>query len=364
MAPMVWRTPNGTRTARDKVRIVVLGGSSVGVYTIERFVVKFIINKVYMLTKYPSCPTNLFSVFEYTSKCFPIVVHCRSPAEANAVWRLQSFVRTLERKTGVNEITFALLTDHTICALFGESVPGVVEFYTALFNKAQRPTIFLSWDDAYPYIVGYDQAKIAETSTFVDAMVYLCVRPRTTAKMDEIIHYERPSEKASEPSTMSGSQRMNNSELSEASTLTSNSVACQNASHHASGALQSPSTSTDPARGRLTHDHGRTYVHARNIYGHIVKSFKDRPSTSISVLSLGQLADRLADTLGHTTSTILRLHQTHLDAHQLSTPERYFVDTMVSHGMPYVDAVLYWDMMRLTPSRGFEFRERMSLDIE
>lgn len=107
-------------------------------------------------------------------------------------------------------------------------------------------------------------------------------------------------------------------------------------------------------------------MHARNIYGEVVKSFTERPPERIPVLTLGKRADSLADAFGHTPSTILRLHQTYLEARYLSSPSRYFINEMVSHGMPRREASLYWDMIIITPSNGSTsiYRERMSLDVD
>lgn len=109
---------------------------------------------------------------------------------------------------------------------------------------------------------------------------------------------------------------------------------------------------------------GHIYVHARNIHGEIVKSFTERPLKLVSVPSLGTNADRLADTIRHTPSTILRLHQTYLEARQRSTPHHYFIDKMVSYGMPRGEAESYGDMISFTLSDSITYRERMSLDVE
>ncbi|KAK7693036.1 hypothetical protein QCA50_002601 [Cerrena zonata] len=260
-----------------------------------------------------------------------------------------------------------LLTDRTIHNILRASVSGAVEFYAALFNKAQHPTIFLSWDNAYPYIVGYDDVTIVETETFVDAMVYLCDRPRTVTG---VVHYQLTTpaiENETEHISLDSSQSTDAPGMSEVSTLASIPVASQNTSQDApetSRTRQSPTVPAQPARGHAAHNDERTYVHVRNMRSHIVKSFTHRPSGRIPVLSLGQYADRLADTLGHTPSTIMRLHQISLDSRQRATPKHFFVNKMISYGMPHLDAELYWEMMELGPSRSFELRERMSLDVE
>lgn len=44
--------------------------------------------------------------------------------------------------------------------------------------------------DAFPHVDGYTWSKVVETKTFVDAMVYLCLRPRDAADLDDLVHYE------------------------------------------------------------------------------------------------------------------------------------------------------------------------------
>ena len=83
--------------------------------------------------------------FTYSSKTFPIAVHCRSLAEAQAVWKLQPMIRKVEKEKDPDRIVHLILSDPSLCSFMGESVPNEVEFYAVLFNKENRPTVCLSW---------------------------------------------------------------------------------------------------------------------------------------------------------------------------------------------------------------------------
>lgn len=46
--------------------------------------------------------------------------------------------------------------------------------------------------DAFPTVDRYDFSKVVETQTFVDAIIYLCLKPQDAANFDDLVHYERP----------------------------------------------------------------------------------------------------------------------------------------------------------------------------
>ncbi|KAK7683801.1 hypothetical protein QCA50_013177 [Cerrena zonata] len=238
MAARVRHDLAGIRTPEDNVCVVVLGGESAGIYSTK------------------SLPRKLFpsTDFTYSSELFPILVYCRTLVDAESVWKVQSLIRTIETKQDVNEISHRLLTSPSLGDLFSESAPGEIAFYAALFNWLRRPIIFFSWADAYAYVSAYKSAKVVEAETFVDALVYLCDRPRETGGIDEVVRFERPSavEEAIEQMASDGSQRTDGPELSDVSTLASGSLASQH------GALGTAGNSSTSPTGGLIHNNRGT----------------------------------------------------------------------------------------------------------
>ena len=244
----------------------------------------------------------------------------------------------------------------------------------------------ISRADAYQHLNGFDHGKVVETQTFADALVYLCVRPRAAANLDVLVHYERPPvpavidiDEAMERLGLGEGQNNEETEastVSEVSTLTSSAAASHTIPDPPTqphGEVESTSPRDNSKRARhlnksiltgFSVDH--IYMHVRNIRGEIIRTLTERPTTRVSTLSLGTYADLFADALGHTSSTILLIHQVFNEAAELKSPRRYFVNELVSQGMPRREASAYWEMMKKTPDIGGTFvrRNRMSLGVE
>lgn len=86
-------------------------------------------------------------------------------------------------------------------------------------------------------------------------------------------------------------------------------------------------------------------MHVRDIQGYVIRSYTSCPLRTVSVPSLGVVADRIIDALGYETSTLLCIYTTCVEAAQLKTPLRYFTNQMVAYGMPRREASLWWDVI-------------------
>lgn len=92
------------------------------------------------------------------------------------------------------------------------------------------------------------------------------------------------------------------------------------------------------------------------------------PLRHVPVPSLGLVADRTLDAFGYETSTVLLLHKTYIDAAQLKTPVRYFVNQMVAYGMPRLEAALWWDIIEVEIDQNkqviYRGRDRVDLSVQ
>ena len=101
-------------------------------------------------------------------------------------------------------------------------------------------------------------------------------------------------------------------------------------------------------------------MHVRDIQGHVIRSYPQRPLGFTYAASLGEVADRCVDTIGYLPDVVTCLHKVYLDAAPLSDPVGHFVDEMVAHGMPYAEAVLWWEVMDVNVHKT-TYRNRVDL---
>ncbi|KAK7689643.1 hypothetical protein QCA50_007436 [Cerrena zonata] len=355
-------------TPDNEVRIVVLGGGRAGIYTIS------------------TCPQ--FPRTKYGGDSFPISIHCRSEMEANAVWSVQSVVRLIEHQNK-SQIKAALLANVLACGMFVERGESTIDCYASLFNGLNRPCIYLSWDDAYSHHAYFQWSKVSRAKTFVDALVFLCNKENTTPAWNNPVSFRRPTvgiqevvESLSQVSIGSSQQallpaRTQSSAVvpdasppsyfalgpsTPSSSLTHTSSSSENGEDDADAFALTPIW----ALGYNTHSwpHNYTFVHAREIGGRIIRSFKTIPSSTVIVPSLGRHADRIVDVYGYPLWVIFQLRDAYVDARKdVDNPCRTFIIEMVGHGMTHMEAGMLYDIMEIPAVEMIKYRQRFDFDI-
>lgn len=110
------------------------------------------------------------------------------------------------------------------------------------------------------------------------------------------------------------------------------------------------------------------FLHVRDIHGQVIRSYMHCPLRHVPVPSLGLIADRCLDGFGIETSTISLLYKTYIEATQLKIAVRYFVNQMVTYGMPRLEASLWWDLIEVAFDQNgepiYRGRDRVDLSIQ
>ncbi|KAK7685838.1 hypothetical protein QCA50_011184 [Cerrena zonata] len=355
-------------TPDDNVRIVVLGSGMAGTYTLA------------------TCPT--FPRTKYKGDSFLISVHCRSEAEANEVWMLQSLVRMIEHSDKTT-IEATLMGSALACGLFVHDGKSTIDCYASLFNRLERPCIYLSWDDAHPHHFQFTWSKVARAKTFVDALVLLCHKKNISYPWSQVFEFPRPVSDTQDISLDLSRLSLGSSQSPPSRSLTASEGRTSSdtpslvvpdtapPSYYAEG-LSLPTTSHAAENERdifesipvwaLGYDshswpHDYAFVRVRDIEGRVIRSYNAIPSGTVSVPSLGSRADRIVDMYGCELSTILRLYFAYKDARlEADNPCRAFIIEMVGHGMCHMEAGFLFDQIEMPDGDNIPYRERLDLD--
>ncbi|KAK7689757.1 hypothetical protein QCA50_006396 [Cerrena zonata] len=363
----VYPRPVFDPTPEDQVRIVVLGSTAAGIYELA------------------TCPA--FPRAKWDGESFPIAVYCRSEAEAARVYKVQSVVRTVETRSK-EDIQAALVRSAIACALFMEGDESTIDCYASIFNKLNRPCIYLSWDDAYPHHAYYKWSKAVRAKTFVDGLIILIRKDKSDlpSSWTQLVDFPRPvidmQSIAGELAQMSvGSSQAGVSRqvtASQAILSSGSSAAIPDTSppSYSEGNALGLSTSLPTishvpgdgdvfasipiwALGHNVHSFPPNYafVRVRDTSGRVIRSLKEIPSRTIPVPSLGRNADLLVDILGLPVATIVQIRNAFLNAREVEDNPCYaFIVEMVGHGMTLMEAGSIYNEIETTKEAS---RERL-----
>ncbi|KAK7684485.1 hypothetical protein QCA50_005665 [Cerrena zonata] len=338
-----YRQPTTEPTPVENARLVVIGGSRAGIHrVVEGY-------------------EGIAPLTEYAGPCFPLSVYCRSLAEAETVWQLQSIAQIMERESE-QKVAAAFITSVVVCHLFNKDETAV--FHAAFLGFYRRPMVFFSWADAYPYAQCFPDSKVQRVKTFVDAIIWLCLRPRSSVDLEHAVEFVRPQPLGrivlvgdSQVSlTQAASQKI---EASPPIASTSASVLPVVAISDSERAASGMPTWVSDILWNAEVSADTIFYRTRNIKGELLRSYKSAPADTVLVPSLGAIVDIVVDGLGFTPDTIRRLHTTFIDARQLSSSHNgWFLNTMAKHHMSLVEAAMFWGLIRVPNGTTFQYREK------
>ncbi|KAK7682014.1 hypothetical protein QCA50_014978 [Cerrena zonata] len=349
--------PTTEPTPFEDVRLVVLGGSEAGIHLVAN-------------------EQGMSPLMNPAGPCFPISIYCRSLAEAEKVWQLQGLVEIVE-KEAEKKVAAAFITNVVVCHLFTKDQTAV--FHAALLGFYRRPMIFFSWADVHRYTLCFPDTRVQRAKTFVDAILYLWLSPRTPANLSYAVEFVRPP--PPEHIVLAGSRHQSLPMQTTSRTIEA-SPPMASTSTSMPHVVVVGDSSDDEAPAPVSSSHSERKVSSiptwvsnilqnadiaddtvlyrtRSIKGERIHNYtRAAPTTMVLVPSLGAVVDIVVDGLGFTPNTIRRLHTMFIDARLLSPSHNgQFLNVMGGYGMSLVEAAMFWDLIHIPNGTTFKYRE-------